>query len=65
MCLFQVAAPSQPTALTAGLNAQPNFLSSDVEPVFELKGPSLPSAPLLSCDATLADVYTSDKLNFL
>lgn len=64
-CPFQVAAPSQPTASPAGFNAQANFLSTDVEPTFELKGSNFLSAPPLSSDSTSADVYTSDKLNFL
>ncbi|XP_029965343.1 uncharacterized protein LOC115401244 isoform X2 [Salarias fasciatus] len=39
-------------------------LSSDCEPVFKLKGVEYSSASPLSSDSTLADVYTSDKLNF-
>lgn len=65
MCPFQMAAAPQPTASAAGSQLQPNFLSSDGEPTFELKGSNFSSAPLLSSNSTIADVYTSDKLNFL
>lgn len=41
------------------------FLSSEPELTFELKGVTFPTAPPLSSDSTLSDVYTSDKLNFL
>lgn len=54
-----------PTASPAGFSAQPNFLSTDVDPTFELKGSNFPSAPLLSSDSSSPCVYTSDKLNFL
>uniref|UniRef100_G3Q1K2 Uncharacterized protein n=3 Tax=Gasterosteus aculeatus TaxID=69293 RepID=G3Q1K2_GASAC len=50
-----------------GVNAAPslatNFLSSDTEPTFQLKGPQY--APPLSSSSAFSDVYTSDKLNFL
>lgn len=50
-----------------GVNATPslatNFLSSDTEPTFQLKGPQY--APPLSSSSAFSDVYTSDKLNFL
>ncbi|XP_003970429.2 uncharacterized protein [Takifugu rubripes] len=60
-----MAAPPQPAASPAGFQVQPNFLSSDGEPTFELKGSNFSSAPLFSSNSTMADVYTSDKLNFL
>ncbi|XP_068444525.1 uncharacterized protein [Clinocottus analis] len=40
-------------------------VSSDLEPRFEMKGMTFPTAPLLSSDSTHCDVYTSEKLNFL
>ncbi|KAL6117690.1 uncharacterized protein ACO6RY_15423 [Pungitius sinensis] len=50
-----------------GVDAAPSlgrdFLSSDTEPTFQLKGPHY--APPLSSRSTFSDVYTSDKLNFL
>lgn len=64
-CLFQAAAPCQPTASAAGFHAQPNFLAMGEEPRFELKGSNFPSAPLLSSDSSSPCVYTSDKLNFV
>lgn len=60
----QVAAP-QGQGLTPGLAVDSDFLSSEAEPTFELKGSISPSAPPLSSDTTFCDVYNSDKLNFL
>lgn len=42
-----------------------NFLSSDSEPKFELKGTIFSSVSPLGSDSTHIDVYNSDKLNFL
>uniref|UniRef100_A0A1A8MUY1 Uncharacterized protein n=2 Tax=Nothobranchius pienaari TaxID=704102 RepID=A0A1A8MUY1_9TELE len=41
------------------------FLSSDPDTRFELKGPNAPSAPPLSSETSSSDVYNSEKLNFL
>ncbi|XP_010770050.1 uncharacterized protein isoform X2 [Notothenia coriiceps] len=50
----------------SGQTDAPTFpVHSDPEPRFEVKGMTLPSAPPLSSDSTISDVYTSSKLNFL
>uniref|UniRef100_A0A1A8FKC0 Uncharacterized protein n=1 Tax=Nothobranchius korthausae TaxID=1143690 RepID=A0A1A8FKC0_9TELE len=41
------------------------FLSSDPDTRFELKGPNVPSAPPLGSETSSSYVYNSDKLNFL
>ncbi|KAK5897112.1 hypothetical protein CesoFtcFv8_010203 [Champsocephalus esox] len=49
----------------SGQTDTPTFpVHSDPEPQFELKG-TVPSAPPLSSDSAISDVYTSSKLNFL
>ncbi|XP_072251903.1 uncharacterized protein [Leuresthes tenuis] len=49
----------------AGASSGYNFLSSDTEPTFELKGLGSPAATCLSSETPSCDVYNSDKLNFL
>ncbi|KAL3044887.1 hypothetical protein OYC64_013207 [Pagothenia borchgrevinki] len=50
----------------SGQTDAPTFpVHSDPEPQFEVKGMNFPSAPPLSSDSTISDVYTSSKLNFL
>ncbi|KAM4555817.1 uncharacterized protein PAE49_014768 [Odontesthes bonariensis] len=56
-----LADPGSAAAASSGYN----FLSSDAEPRFELKGPGCPAATCLSSDTPSNDVYNSDKLNFL
>lgn len=57
----QVAVPEGP-----GPTSTPAFsTSSDSDPKFEFKGMAFPSAPPLSSDTSIPNVYTSDKLNFL
>ncbi|XP_023184514.1 uncharacterized protein LOC111607014 isoform X1 [Xiphophorus maculatus] len=52
-----------------GSAATPTFssdmFSPDAEPRFQLKGLAFPSAPPLSSDVPICDVYNSDKLSFL
>ncbi|XP_019222001.1 uncharacterized protein LOC100694395 isoform X2 [Oreochromis niloticus] len=64
--------PAQPEVAVPGKQAStpdpsvgPDFLLSDPEPRFELKGLDMPFAPSLTSDTTICDVYNSDKLNFL
>ncbi|KAM3613244.1 uncharacterized protein V6R79_022913 [Siganus canaliculatus] len=52
-------------AAVPGPSMGSDFLSSNAEPTFELKGVSFASAPPLSSDTTFSNVYTSSKLNFL
>lgn len=54
--------PSPPQSEAAAEGS--DFISSDSEPKFDVKGSAGPSAPPLSSDTT-SDVYTSDKFNFL
>ncbi|XP_070769568.1 uncharacterized protein [Enoplosus armatus] len=56
---------SEVSALAEQADAPTVPIQSDLEPRFELKAMSFPSAPPLSSDSTYCDVYTSDKLNFL
>ncbi|XP_004545450.3 uncharacterized protein LOC101464849 [Maylandia zebra] len=51
-------------ASTPAPSVGPDFLSSDPEPQFELKGLDMPFAPSLTSNTTICDVYNSDKLNF-
>lgn len=57
----QVAVPEGPGPTSTSLFST----SSDSDPKFEFKGMVFPSAPPLSSDSSIPDVYTSDKLNFL
>ncbi|XP_033830131.1 uncharacterized protein LOC117377750 [Periophthalmus magnuspinnatus] len=59
--------PPPSTQATVSGDTGPTSLfmtSTDSEPKFELKGSVFPSAPPLSSDMCIQDVYTSDKLNF-
>lgn len=60
---FQVTPPEQQIASPAP-EFNSTFLSSGPDPKFELKGTIFPSAPPLSSDSAVCDVYNSDKLNF-
>ncbi|XP_030000588.1 uncharacterized protein LOC115426617 isoform X2 [Sphaeramia orbicularis] len=64
--------PPRPEVAAAGgqgatplLSNSSDFISSDSDPRFDMKGISFASAPPLNSDTTISDVYTSDKLNFL
>ncbi|KAM3612856.1 uncharacterized protein V6R79_015636 [Siganus canaliculatus] len=59
------AATPDSRAAVPGPSMGSDFLSSNAEPTFELKGVSFASAQPLSSDTTFSDVYTSSKLNFL
>ncbi|XP_017282605.1 uncharacterized protein LOC108242329 isoform X1 [Kryptolebias marmoratus] len=61
---IEVAPQSYPGPMAAPTFSS-DFLSSDAEPRFELKGFSVPSANPLSSDTPSCDVYTSEKLEFL
>lgn len=43
----------------------PCAVGSNAEPKFDIKGMAFPSAPLLGSNTSTADVFTSQKLNFL
>ncbi|CAL9706710.1 unnamed protein product [Knipowitschia caucasica] len=63
-----VASMDPPQFTQATIPAEPGPISgtnSDFEPKFVVKGSIFPSAPPLSADSSIQDVYTSDKLNFL
>ncbi|CAL8263987.1 unnamed protein product [Lota lota] len=55
------APPAQAPAMP-DVSLTSNFLSSETDPCFEMKGMNLP--PPLYSECVSADVYTSDKLNF-
>ncbi|XP_030595846.1 uncharacterized protein LOC115787326 [Archocentrus centrarchus] len=60
----EVALPGRPGS-TPSSSVRLDFLASDPEPQFEMKGLTVPSAPPLSSDSSSIDVYNSEKLNFL
>ncbi|KAK1903587.1 Glutamate 5-kinase [Dissostichus eleginoides] len=58
--------PTYSEIFGSGQTDAPTFpVHSDPEPRFEVNRMTFPSAPPLSSDSTISDVYTSGKLNFL
>jgi hypothetical protein len=63
MCFLFAQAPATGSqAGTQDSSFGSNFLSSETDPCFEMKGMNL--APPLYSECVTANVYTSDKLNF-